>query len=199
MDAAWWAFAAVGVVIVIDLAVRLVSLRAARRYGSAALAANALHFGGDLAGSIAVLIGFMAVRAGATGADSVAALFVAVLVLAAAGRLMRQNVGVLMDTCAERCSRRRAPGDRGAATHRSSYDASGCERPGAVTSRTWSSGSRREPLWRRRTPSPTRSSRPSRRPCPGSDVVVHVEPKPPADEALREQALAAALAVPVGA
>jgi divalent metal cation (Fe/Co/Zn/Cd) transporter len=31
---------------------------------------------------------------------------------------------------------------------------------------------------------------------PGSDVVVHVEPTPPADEALRERALAAALEVP---
>ncbi len=68
------------------------------RYRSPALAANALHFGSDLAGSIAVLVGLLAARAGYPEGDAVAALFVAVLVLAAAAtRLIRQNVDVLMD------------------------------------------------------------------------------------------------------
>src|SRR5207302_1517423 len=73
------------------------ALRAARRYGSAALASNALHFGTDSAGSVAVLVGLVLARAGHPRADAVAALFVAVLVLLAAGRLMRRNVDVLMD------------------------------------------------------------------------------------------------------
>src|SRR5437867_3247565 len=75
----------------------LVSLRAGRRYGSAALQANAVHFASDLAGSVAVLGGLLGVRAGWKEADSAAALFVALLVLAAAARLMRRNVDVLMD------------------------------------------------------------------------------------------------------
>jgi divalent metal cation (Fe/Co/Zn/Cd) transporter len=44
-----------------------------------------------------VLIGLVGVRAGRPQADSIAALFVAALVLVAAARLMRRNVDVLMD------------------------------------------------------------------------------------------------------
>jgi divalent metal cation (Fe/Co/Zn/Cd) transporter len=44
-----------------------------------------------------VLAGLLLVRAGVDGADSIAALLVAVLVLLAAARLMRTNIDVLMD------------------------------------------------------------------------------------------------------
>src|SRR5205823_12520625 len=71
--------------------------RAARRYSSAAFASNALHFASDLGGSTAVLVGLLLVRAGYQEADSIAALFVACIVLAVAVRLMRRNVDVLMD------------------------------------------------------------------------------------------------------
>ncbi len=97
VNAAWWTFAVLAAVIAIDVSRTLVSLRTARRFDSAALRSNALHFASDLVGSFAVLVGLVLVRAGYQGADSVAALFVAVLVLFAAGRLMRQNVDVLMD------------------------------------------------------------------------------------------------------
>jgi divalent metal cation (Fe/Co/Zn/Cd) transporter len=46
---------------------------------------------------VAVLIGLLLVRAGYVEADSIAALFVAALVLIVAVRLMRRNVDVLMD------------------------------------------------------------------------------------------------------
>jgi cation diffusion facilitator family transporter len=95
--ATWYALAVIGAVIVIDAARMLVSLRTGRRYKSAALQANALHFGSDLAGSTAVLIGLVLVRAGYDDADSAAALFVAALVILAAARLIRRNVDVLMD------------------------------------------------------------------------------------------------------
>jgi cation diffusion facilitator family transporter len=97
VDAKWYAFVVLGIVIAIDAARTGASLRAARRYGSDALSANALHFASDFVGSIAVLTGLLLVRAGVHDADSVAALFVAVLVLFAAARLMRRNVDVLMD------------------------------------------------------------------------------------------------------
>src|SRR6266545_4534155 len=74
----------------------------------AALAAQALHFGSDLAGSTAVLGGLLLARAGWREGDSAAALFVALLVLLAAGRLMRTNIDVLMDRVpadAERAAR----------------------------------------------------------------------------------------------
>lgn len=94
---AWWVFAAVGAVIAIDVSRTLVSVRAARRYSSPALASNALHFGSDLAGTLAVLGGLLAVRGGWQAGDSLAALFVAFLVVMAAARLIRRNVDVLMD------------------------------------------------------------------------------------------------------
>ncbi len=97
VDARWYAFVVLGVVIVIDAGRTIASARAAQRYGNAALTANALHFASDMVGSIAVLIGLLLVRQGHHDADAVAALFVAVLVLIAAGRLMRRNVDVLMD------------------------------------------------------------------------------------------------------
>ena len=94
---AWWVFAAVGVVVAIDVSRTLVSVRAARRFSSPALASNALHFGSDLVGTLAVLAGLLAVRAGWPAGDSLAALFVALLVVTAASRLIRRNVDVLMD------------------------------------------------------------------------------------------------------
>jgi len=97
VHAEWYALLVLGIVICVDFSRTFVSLRAGRRYGSAALQANAVHFASDLAGSVAVLGGLLGVRAGWKEADSAAALFVALLVLAAAIRLMRRNVDVLMD------------------------------------------------------------------------------------------------------
>ena len=94
---AWWVFAAVGLVVVIDVSRTLTSVRAARRFSSPALASNALHFGSDLVGTLAVFGGLLAVRAGWPAGDSLAALFVAFLVVTAAARLIRRNVDVLMD------------------------------------------------------------------------------------------------------
>jgi cation diffusion facilitator family transporter len=97
VDPHWWAFLVIAVVLAIDVARTVVSLRTARRFRSAALLSNALHFGSDFAGSLAVLAGLVAAKAGWQAGDSVAALFVAALVLSAAVRLMRRNVDVLMD------------------------------------------------------------------------------------------------------
>ncbi len=92
-----YALAVVGIVIALDMSRAVVSFRVGRRYGSAALQANALHFTSDVAGSVAVLVGLLAARSGHPDGDSLAALFVAALVLVAAGRLIKRNVDVLMD------------------------------------------------------------------------------------------------------
>lgn len=97
LQADWYVFAVIAVVLIVDLSRTVVSLRAARRFESAALHANALHFASDMAGSVAVLIGLLAVRAGFQQGDAIAALVVAGLIFAAAGRLMRNNVNALMD------------------------------------------------------------------------------------------------------
>jgi cation diffusion facilitator family transporter len=97
VDPRWYALVVVVVVMGVDAVRATVSYRAGERYSSPALQANALHFASDFAGSGAVLLGLIAARAGYHWADSAAALFVAFLVLVAAGRLMRVNVDVLMD------------------------------------------------------------------------------------------------------
>jgi cation diffusion facilitator family transporter len=93
----WYVFATIAVALVVDLTRTVVSLRTARRYHSAALHANAFHFAGDMVSSVAVLVGLALVRAGFAQADAVAALLVAGIVLMAATRLIAENANVLMD------------------------------------------------------------------------------------------------------
>jgi cation diffusion facilitator family transporter len=93
----WYAFAVLGVVIAIDVSRTVISWRTSRRYQSAALASNALHFASDFLGSVAVLVGLVFAHYGYLNADPIAALFVGALVLLAATRLMKANVDVLMD------------------------------------------------------------------------------------------------------
>jgi cation diffusion facilitator family transporter len=193
VQAAWWAFAAAGVVLVIDATRTLASLRSARRYESAALRSNALHFGSDFAGTLAVIGGLAAAAAGWQHGDSLAALFVAVLVLAAATRLMRTNVDVLMDrspAAAEAAARaaidaveppidlRRLRIRQAAGRHFA--DVVIRVSPGAAIGQGHAAADRVEDA--------------IREVLPESDVVVHVEPSE--DAALRERALAAALGVP---
>jgi cation diffusion facilitator family transporter len=195
VDAAWWAFAVVAVVIAIDSSRALISLRTARRYSSAALLSNALHFGSDLAGTLAVLAGLVAVALGWPEGDSIAALFVALLVLVAASRIIRRNVDVLMD---------RAPAEADAAARkaiaervplvrvkrlrlrqaggRNFVDVVIGVQPGAAVAQGHADADAVEDAVRRALPE--------------ADVVVHVEPETGADAALRERAQEAALNVP---
>jgi cation diffusion facilitator family transporter len=193
-NAAWWAFAAVAAVIAIDVSRTVVSLRAGRRYGSPALLSNALHFGSDLVGTIAVLAGLAAVRAGWPAGDSLAALFVALLVVTAATRLMRRNVDVLMDSAppdavlaardaisaldppveVRRLRLREAAG-------RTFTDVVIGVSPGAAVGQGHAVADRVEAA--------------VQHVLPGSDVVVHVEPSSE-EAALRERVRAAAMTVP---
>ncbi len=97
----WYQFAVIGVALLVDLSRTLVSLRSARRFGSAALRANAFHFAGDMVASVAVLVGLLGVRAGFAQGDSAAALLVAVIICASALRLIAENANVLMDRTPE--------------------------------------------------------------------------------------------------
>jgi cation diffusion facilitator family transporter len=194
VDTAWWVFLIVGLVLALDLSRTLVSLRTARRYRSEALLSNALHFGSDFAGTIAVLAGLLAVRAGYADGDSIAALFVAVLVLVAAGRLIRRNVDVLMDRApadAEQAARAAIAGVEPPvhlerlrlrqAAGRTFADAVISVSPAAAVGQGHAAADRVESALERT--------------LPGIDVVVHVEPRPE-EAALRERAHAAALSVP---
>jgi cation diffusion facilitator family transporter len=193
VKATWYAFAVIAAVIVIDASRTVVSLRGSRRYDSPALQANALHFGADLAGSVAVLVGLSFTAGGYPGADSLAALFVAALVLFAAGRLMRSNVDVLMD---------RSPPDADAAARAAIEDVDPPVElrrlrlrrsagrhfadvvigvpPGAAVGQGHAAADRVE--------------RAVQEALPETDVVVHVEPR--IERELRERVHAAALGVP---
>ncbi|HTU87195.1 MAG TPA: cation diffusion facilitator family transporter [Solirubrobacteraceae bacterium] len=98
LQARWYVFAVIGVALLVDLSRITVSLRTARIYKSAALRSNAFHFAGDMAGSVAVLAGLIAVRAGFKDGDAIAAILVAGIIFAAASRLIYENARVLMDT-----------------------------------------------------------------------------------------------------
>jgi cation diffusion facilitator family transporter len=98
LTANWYVFAVIGVALAIDASRTLVSARSAAKYRSAALRANAFHFAGDMAGSLAVLAGLVAVASGFEDGDAIAAVIVAFIIFAAAARLIYDNARVLMDT-----------------------------------------------------------------------------------------------------
>jgi cation diffusion facilitator family transporter len=193
VDADWIALTVIGIVIAVDVSRALVSARAAGRYSSPAFAATAFHFGSDLAGSTAVLVGLLVARVGYPHADAIAALFVSVLVLSSAAWLIRMNVDVLMDRvpagardAAEaaiaqlgarvqlrRLRMRRAAGRHFADVVIAVPPASGVEQGHAVADAVEAAVERA---------------------VPGTDVVVHVEPQEA--EALRERAYAAAVRDP---
>jgi cation diffusion facilitator family transporter len=93
----WYQFAVIAIALVLDLSRMRVTLVAARRYGSPALRSNYFHFAADMAGSIAVLAGLVAADAGFRQGDSLAALAVAAIIFMAALRLLAENANVLMD------------------------------------------------------------------------------------------------------
>jgi cation diffusion facilitator family transporter len=193
VEPTWWTFAAIALVIAIDASRTLVSLRGARRYHSDALLSNALHFGSDLGGSFAVLVGLAAAALGFPAGDSIAALFVSGLVVLAAFRLAGRNVGILMD---------RSPGDETRIARRAIAELeppvelrrlrlrrAGGEHfadvvigvaPGAAVGQGHAAADRVERVLHDA--------------LPGIDVVVHVEPRR-ADGGIRERALAAAATV----
>jgi cation diffusion facilitator family transporter len=98
LSARWYVFAVISLAIVVNISRAVIAYRSARRYGSAALRSNSFHFASDVGGSIAVLFGLIAVRAGFHDGDSISALIVAGFIFTAAGRLIFENAQVLMDT-----------------------------------------------------------------------------------------------------
>jgi cation diffusion facilitator family transporter len=195
VHATWYAFVVVGIVICIDFARTTASWRAARAYSSPALASNAIHFGSDLGGSLAVLLGLLLVREGHPGADSVAALFVAALVLIAAARLMRRNVDVLMDRApadAEEAARRAIVGVRPPVQLRRlrMRQAAGRVFADVVIGIEYGAAVGQGHAAADAVERAVQSA------LPEADVVVHVEPVDEADADVRERAHAAALNVP---
>ena len=195
-DVRWFQFAILGIAIALDASRSAISMRAADRFDSPALASNAWHFATDLLASVAVVAGLLAVKGGLHDGDSVAALVVAAIMLAASGRLIAVNSNALMD---------RAPtGARMAAEEAIAELERGLRaQPAAAT------GVGGQVLRRRGGGSvpPGQAVVEGHRAAdlvegavhralPGSDVVVHVEPRR-SGLGLRDRVLAIALAEPL--
>jgi cation diffusion facilitator family transporter len=195
LTTSWYQFAVLGVALAVDCSRTVVSLRAARRYDSPALRSNGLHFAADLAGSLAVLAGLVAARAGFPEGDSIAALFVAAIILATATRLIGENANVLMDRTPAhaRAAAERAIAALGAdieldrlrlreSAGRYFADVVVSVPPGRAVVEGHQAADMIEAAVERA--------------LPGSDVVVHVEPRRQGLQ-LRERVLAIALAEPL--
>lgn len=97
----WYAFAVMGISIIVDISRSTVLRRVAKETKSQALEADALHFQSDIYSSAVVILGLVFVSFGIRSADAVAAILVAILVLFASYRLGKRTIDVLMDTAPE--------------------------------------------------------------------------------------------------
>lgn len=194
-DTHWYVFLIIAISLAVDLTRTVISLRTARRYGSPALRSNGFHFAGDMAGSIAVLIGLLLVRAGFARGDASAALVIAVIILVTATRLIAENANVLMDRtpseareAAERALARLEPDIElvrlrlRESAGRYFADVIVAVAPGAAVVEGHQAANRVEAAIEGE--------------LPGSDVVVHVEPRRSGLD-LRDRVLAITLAEPL--
>ena len=106
VEANIWAFMVMGISIVVDISRSRVLYRAARKYKSQALEADAIHFSTDIWSSLTVLVGLAVVRFSKTlgsewawlaKADAVAALAVALIVIYVSLQLGGRAVAALLD------------------------------------------------------------------------------------------------------
>ena len=191
----WYQFAVIALALILDVSRTRVSLVAARRYDSPALRSNAFHFAADMLGSLTVLAGLLAVNAGFRQGDALAALLVAAIILVAAVRLIAENANVLMDRAPEqaRSAAERAIAQLGAdielsrlrlreSAGRYFADVVVNVPPGQAVVEGHSAADLIEATVERA--------------LPGSDVVVHVEPRRSGLD-LRDRVLAIALAEPL--
>lgn len=195
-----WAFAVVGISIIVDIGRSRALLKAARKHNSQALEADALHFSTDVWSSSVVLLGLALVRLGrwlhsptlTLRADPAAALLVAGLVAWVSVRLARQTVAALMDT---------APAGTAQEIARAARDVRGVLGIGRVRVRragnqTFAdvnvSISRNLPLEETHSIAENVEKQVQSL-VPGADVVVHTDPQTPSNEtsAVRIQAIAA--------
>ncbi len=105
VEASVWAFVVMGTSIVIDINRSKMLYKAARKYNSQALEADALHFRTDIWSSSVVIVGLIGVTAARFvpgldwmhAADSIAALVVALIVIYVSGELGWRTVSALID------------------------------------------------------------------------------------------------------
>lgn len=106
VDASIWAFTVMIVSIIIDYSRSSMLMKAAKKYNSQALEADALHFRTDIWSSMVVLLGLSGIKASEffpglsflNNADAVAALIVALIVVVISLKLGKRSIDALIDT-----------------------------------------------------------------------------------------------------
>ena len=106
VEASIWSFIVMGTSIVIDFTRSRILYKAARKYKSQALEADALHFSTDIWSSSVVIIGLIGLTIARYvpgldwmhKADSIAALVVAIIVIYISGELGYRTISALLDT-----------------------------------------------------------------------------------------------------
>jgi cation diffusion facilitator family transporter len=92
-----WSYIVVILSILVDFTRSKALSKVAKKYNSQALEADALHFSTDIWSSSVVLLGLVCANFGLFFADSVAALFVAFIVIIISYRLGKRSISVLLD------------------------------------------------------------------------------------------------------
>ncbi len=184
-----WAFAVMAVSIVVDVSRSRALARTAKKYGSQALEADALHFSTDVWSSAVVLVGLsLVVVSQRTGvawlaqADAVAALAVAAIVVVLSLQLGKKSIDDLVDAVPEGLretlvAAARVPGVVDVPRLRVRKTG-----PSAFVDVTITAG--RHLAFEKAHDVADASERALRGLLPGADVVVHVEPAPAGPEGL---------------
>jgi len=97
IEVTYWSYIVVVTSIIVDYSRSRALMRAAKKYNSQALEADALHFSTDIWSSLVVLLGLVCANFGFYFADPIAALMVALIVLFVCYRLGRSSIDVLLD------------------------------------------------------------------------------------------------------
>ncbi|MGA9119865.1 MAG: cation diffusion facilitator family transporter [Bacteroidota bacterium] len=100
-----WSYTVIAVAIVVDFSRSRALYRAAKKFNSQALEADALHFSSDIFSSAVVLLGLVCYTFDLKAADSIASMIVALIVLGVSWRLGKRSIRVLVDTAPEGVSR----------------------------------------------------------------------------------------------
>ncbi|HNX68326.1 MAG TPA: cation diffusion facilitator family transporter [Candidatus Omnitrophota bacterium] len=101
-----WSFLVIFISIVVDISRSRMLSKAAKKYNSQALEADALHFGTDIWSSLVVLVGLLCVKLGEwlkgydwlNYADSVAAIGVGLIVIVLCAKLGMETIHALLDS-----------------------------------------------------------------------------------------------------
>ncbi len=109
VEVSLWSFIVMGISIIVDINRSKMLYKAARKYNSQALEADALHFSTDIWSSSVVIVGLIGVTIAEfvpglnwmTQADAIAAMIVAVIVIYVSGEMGWRTIKALLDTAPE--------------------------------------------------------------------------------------------------